>query len=238
MVDEVALWQRQPCPRCKKSSQFYCTKCLVVVGNAPQVTIPALDLPVQIHIMFRDRWFKSTSVHAQLVAPNHVQIYQFPDEIPQYFCAENAVVVYPSPDATCLESLVTTTTTRIDHMIFIDSPWQQAKNITLHESLAHLPRVKLKNPPEYSAFWRYHGAGKGCVSTVEAIRWMLEEYNQVYELGYPSETYFEDMLFFFNLIRQQIERRGIPVDEAVKEQYRQMRFSARDRNQSANCSRT
>lgn len=45
-----------------------------------------------------------------------------------------------------------------------------------HPKLAHVRHVKLRHPPAVSRFWRYHNAGHGCVSTIEALTLLFQEY--------------------------------------------------------------
>jgi hypothetical protein len=37
-------------------------------------------------------------------------------------------------------------------------------------------RIRIGNPPTNSAYWRWHHAGDGCVSTIEATYFVLLEY--------------------------------------------------------------
>jgi hypothetical protein len=171
----LKTWKRQPCPKCKRSYQFYCPVCYVPVGTPEDVAVPELALPVQVHVWFHDKAKKSTAPHAKVLARGDVEIIPLPvnaevNPQPATYTRENTVVVYPTPDADTMTDLPREALEGIRNMVFIDSPWQKAPAILQDPALAGLRCVKLAKPPLESSFWRYHQAGAGCVSTIEGER--------------------------------------------------------------------
>ncbi|CAI5736115.1 unnamed protein product [Peronospora destructor] len=202
-------WQRVPCTSCQRSYKFYCPKCNIPLGVPEKVTVPLLTLPLCIHLWFQDKIKKSTAPHAKVLAPQDVEIIPYPlvnDSTTLIkYTRENAVVVYPSFEAETLDEISSEELRDFRTLIFIDCPWQKAPVIIKDPVLAHLRHVKLAQPPKESHFWRYHKAGAGCVSTIEAIQLMLEEYTAAAKkaaitLPEGSETtQLSDLLFFFKL---------------------------------------
>lgn len=213
-------WSRTLCEQCGRSCKFYCPYCIQVVGKRKDVMVPQVELPIQVDIIFQDAIKKSTAIHAKLLAPKQVAIHTYPNEIPA-FNPNDTVIVYPSEDATVLAELPQLD--QIKHLVLIDSPWQKSRAIIMNEKLASLPRVKLKRPPSHSNFWRYHSEGEGCVSTIEAIECIVQEYCDARETRFES-----NLLFFFDLLGSYIRKRRenepeIPMDEQVKAKYRRLR---------------
>ncbi|CAI5705382.1 unnamed protein product [Peronospora effusa] len=202
-------WQRLPCTSCHRSYKFYCPKCNIPLGVPKNVTVPSLKLPLRIDIWFQDKIKKSTAPHAKVLAPQDVEIIPYPlvndsTNLIKY-TRNNAVVVYPSFEAETMDEISSNELRNLRTLIFIDCPWQKASVIIKDPTLANLRHVKLAHPPKESNFWRYHKAGAGCVSTIEAIQLMLEEYTAAAEkaaitLPKGSETtQLSDLLFFFKL---------------------------------------
>ncbi|CAI5728929.1 unnamed protein product [Hyaloperonospora brassicae] len=240
-TERLEAWQRLPCTSCQRSYKFYCPKCNIPLGAPEDVTVPALTLPLQVHVWFQDKIKKSTAPHAKVLAPQDVEILPYPvakdlaDRL--QYTRESAVVVYPSFAAETLDEMSTEELQAIRTLIFIDCPWQKAPVIMTDDAIAHLRHVKLARPPQESNFWRYHKAGAGCVSTIEAIHLMLEEYTAAAKtrsmsLREGSEiTQLSDLLFFFKLqftrIVEHCEKetdveRKPPMDADEKERRRLM----------------
>ncbi|CAH0476695.1 unnamed protein product [Peronospora belbahrii] len=243
MSDELAAWQRIPCTSCERSYKFYCPKCNIPLGVPSNVTVPLLTLPLHIHVWFQDKIKKSTAPHAKILAPQDVEIIPYPpvsqdrDNSISY-TYKNAVVVYPSFEAKTLDEITIEELRDIRTLIFIDCPWQKAPAIMTDNAINKLRHVKLAQPPRDSNFWRYHKAGAGCVSTIEAIHLMLEEYTAAAKkaaITLPegsATTQLPDLLFFFKLqftrITKQFEseadpeKKKLPMDADEKERRRQM----------------
>ncbi|OQR85352.1 hypothetical protein ACHHYP_11913 [Achlya hypogyna] len=226
----ISGWSRAVCPNCKKSNKFYCATCFVPIGAPNGVAVPRIRLPVKVDILFHDKIKKSTAPQGKVVAPDDIEIIQFPyaeGKAPAYDAAK-AVVVYPSNDALVLDDLEDID--QIETLIFIDCPWQKGPTILNHPSVAHLRAVKLAKPPLHSKFWRYHSSGEGCISTIEAVYLMLEEYLTALQKRNLTPSMTDPvggLLYFFNIVHdvilethktdpnRQLER--APMSEAAKE---------------------
>lgn len=91
------------------------------------------------------------------------------EELPNYESMNrqsngSVYLLYPDETSVPLSSV----TTDISTLVVLDCTWQRRKPSTL-PFLACLPRVHLSSPPEESRFWRWHSAGPGMVSTIEAL---------------------------------------------------------------------
>eukprot|EP00592_Proboscia_alata_P011498 CAMPEP_0194387016 /NCGR_PEP_ID=MMETSP0174-20130528/89633_1 /TAXON_ID=216777 /ORGANISM="Proboscia alata, Strain PI-D3" /LENGTH=256 /DNA_ID=CAMNT_0039176731 /DNA_START=284 /DNA_END=1054 /DNA_ORIENTATION=+ len=58
---------------------------------------------------------------------------------------------------------------KIHRLVALDCKWTQPGLNQSRASLSKLPKVHLTNPPSQSQFWRWHNAGDGMLSTIEAI---------------------------------------------------------------------
>ncbi|KAF0718534.1 Aste57867_1636 [Aphanomyces stellatus] len=226
-------WTRVECPGCKKSCKYYCAKCFLPLGAPANVNVPHIRLPLKIDIVFQDKLKKSTAPHGKVVAPEDIQIvpYPFPESTPPHYDVKKAVVVYPSNDAAVINELEDLES--LETLIFIDCPWQKAPSILNDPVLSHLRCVKLANPPLESKFWRYHSSGKGCISTIEAVHLLLDEYVVARPSAAHASTDISQLLFFFQIVHdtikhthetdpnRQVER--APMSEAEKERQRLMR---------------
>jgi DTW domain-containing protein YfiP len=163
-------WSRELCPACGRKFMFYCPLCCRLLG-APRA-VPNVALPVDVDIVFHDNRQKSTAIHAKILAESAVRICQYPDDVPNYEPG-TAVVLYPAADATPIAKLGESLK-RVTRVILIDSAWKKSKSIIEDSRLKHLQRVSLSSPPSKSMFWRYHGAGDGCISSIEG-EWALAD---------------------------------------------------------------
>ena len=153
------------------------------------------------------------------------------------FHAGNAAVLFPSDDAIPICDF---DTSKLEHLILVDSTWRFYKTVLNHRDLKGLPRVKLSAPPK-TRFWRPAKNGKEQhLSSIEALKIASEEI--CLQKSKESGT-FEDLLFFFNLIHAKIkhehyrnpenEKRALPLPftEDYKVQHRAKRSrAARERN--------
>ncbi|XP_032663098.1 DTW domain-containing protein 1 [Odontomachus brunneus] len=181
---------RMPCERCFASRKYFCYHCYLPVID--QTYFPRVKLPIKIDIVKHRREIagKSTAIHAAILAPEDVKIYTYP-QIPE-IDKEETILIFPSKTAIRVEDLFMrektnneesqnpTTTERINTVlpikraIFIDSTWQQTKEIYKDTRLNGLRCVVLKS--RISQFWRNQ---KNCprwyLATIEAIHQFLVE---------------------------------------------------------------
>lgn len=262
-------WSRQPCPSCGRKCIFYCTACFLPVGAPKDAAVPRLKLPLQISIIFFDKIKKSTGVHARILAPESVELMQYPRQLPSLL-PESTVVAFPAEDASTFEAMSLSELNSIERLVLIDTPWRKAKGILARDPrLAAARCVKLALPPSQSRFWRYHNEASGCVSTIEALHALLSEYDAAKHrvardigkvrpapgmatenrsaihtstsasiptstgnpcssstgVSAPAPSRWDRLLFFFELIREQISaqhkasgdpRKPLPFEEAHK----------------------
>lgn len=94
---------RFQCSGCKRSRKFFCYSCS---KPKPDSVPPHVKLPFKIDIIKHKRELvgKSTSCHAKLIAPEDVEIYEYP-EIPDYKDEEGVVLIFVSPTAIDIRTL-------------------------------------------------------------------------------------------------------------------------------------
>nr|CCA27733.1 conserved hypothetical protein [Albugo laibachii Nc14] len=228
------VWQRETCAICNTSCKFYCPTCCIPMNAPPNLTVPKIDLPLQVYIYFRDKVKKSTAPHAKVIAPRHSHIIPMTttSEFPA-FDATKTLVVYPTNTAENLFQLNAADLSKIENLVFIDSSWKKAPSVLQHSSLSNLRCVKLAHPPAQSKFWRYHEAGEGCISTIEAIEMMLQEYLLAISTANInldtsiSSSEISKLLFIFKQIYSTIaskhEHDILPMHEQSKENRRRHR---------------
>ena len=87
-------------------------------GCAPRVL-----LPVKVDIIFHDKREKSTGLHAKVLSPDMVNIFDYPDHVPRYDEVEEeiTVVLYPSERAVPLATFEREHA--ITRIVLIDSAW-------------------------------------------------------------------------------------------------------------------
>jgi len=105
------------------------------------------------------------------------------EKIPVYSGQEGIYLLFPSPG----ESIpISSVTGRIEKLVVLDCKWTRTSS-RLHESLRDLPKVHLTKPPIESFSWRWHDAGKGMVTTIEAVYCSAWEIFQYYIQKWESE---------------------------------------------------
>lgn len=70
----------------------------------------------------------------------------------------------------------------------IDSKWNNAGAIVGDPKLQKLNHVKIEYLPNESKFWRWQTKGEGCLSTIEALYYILKEYEETVHLSSASVT--------------------------------------------------
>jgi hypothetical protein len=70
---------------------------------------------------------------------------------------------------------------KVKTLIVLDCKWTKSGVWRRSDRLRRIPKVHLSNPPKVSHFWRWHNAGPGMMSTIEAIYYAsLEVYRSRY----------------------------------------------------------
>ncbi|KAL0480972.1 hypothetical protein AKO1_013594 [Acrasis kona] len=189
-LDELDSLERATCAHCNKARRYYCYTCMKPMGNStPQIQLPMKTVILQHP---KEKKGKSTAIHAKIIAPEWVEIYQYP-EVPDYINENNAVLLYPGKHAITVPELVEKNKERsennkIEYVVFIDSTWQQSKCIFRDEKVAKLPCVKIAD--QKTLFWRYQSFGDSFLATIEAIFYFFKEFNN-------ESHQFDDLLYFY-----------------------------------------
>jgi hypothetical protein len=95
------------------------------------------------------------------------------DEIPKYRDSDDSIfLLFPSPGVSVpLESVAS----KVSTLVVLDCKWTKSKLCRTDEDLSSLPKVHLSSPPEKSFYWRWHNAGPGMLSSIEAIYYAAVE---------------------------------------------------------------
>jgi DTW domain-containing protein YfiP len=243
---------RLRCPSCHGSRTIYCPDCLelfVPKEDWPESVISGtLQLPFQLDILMDDRKASSTGVQVATILKaaglfENFRIYDLTDEnesIPDYDNEANeedggTYLLFPDVSSVPLSSVLTTS--NIKRIIVLDCKWTKFSKtlaLPLHKALANIPRIHLDEPPPTSFYWRWHNAGDGAVSTVEAIYYAACQF-QAFSNS-PTQTSpraFLDLFWLFRLQRNIIasryeeekssNSRSVPFSKEGKEFQRELR---------------
>jgi DTW domain len=242
-LEEQSRWGRIQC--CGSSRSIYCSECyqLLVPRSYWPVDLLADDdekdddvsrstiLPFHLHVLLHDRRKSATGLHAAVLdkaTQKHHQVVTVVDmerrePIPEYKENDGTYLLFPSSDSLPL----TLVAPKLKRLVVLDCKWTHS-SIRDHESILNLPKVHLTNPPDESHYWRWHNAGPGMLSTMEAVYVAAKE---VYTTLPSSERKTDSLslLWIFALQRASIlrhtkaEQREAPFTHAGKEEQRAMR---------------
>ena len=203
---------------CESSCSLYCNRCcsLLVRGDALPIPISLrrriimtqdmhskeerpLRLPFNLHIVLDDRRKSATGLHAVALLNggtttkddgNEVQLIDVTDNdmIPRYQEQEDAASTYllfPCPgESIPLESVASKART----LVVLDCKWTKSSICRTDNSLSKLQKVHLSSPPKDSNSWRWHNAGPGRISTIEAIYYAAFEVWQIKKQQQSKDT--------------------------------------------------
>lgn len=198
--------QRATC--CGVSQSLYCSNCCQLL--IPEEELPlslrgnkSIQLPFEILILLTDLRNKATGLHAAALCSNTRQVTLL--ELSDDLCydgkalkdddVETTFVLFPDKDSIPIVSVAA----RIQKLIVLDCKWTRTKNSgKCLPELSKYQKVHLSTPPEESHFWRWHNAGEGMLSTIEAIfyaSWEVSEYHQ------NQNSILIDLLYIFGIQR-------------------------------------
>lgn len=194
------LTTRQHCPKCNASRKYFCYDCFLPLGDVP---VPKLELPIICDILYYagELKSKSTAVHAKILAPDHVNFIEYPENLPDWN-PEETVLLYPSPDAVSAKDL---DFSKIKRVVFVDSQWHATHRILRDERVQELKHVKIMNYKTF--FWRWQHEGEDCLATIEAIYYFYKEYQEGLKKKYDGE--YDDLLYYFAFFHKMIQDRCI-----------------------------
>ncbi|KAK9718167.1 hypothetical protein K7432_005710 [Basidiobolus ranarum] len=191
-----ACQTREKCPNCQKSVKYFCYKCFQVVGCSKD-QIPKVKLPFKLEVIKHqaERDGKSTAIHAKIVAPEDVEIYTFPQDLPDLTNLEDTLLLFPTKDAKSLSEIPKESFSRV---IVVDGTWKQASSI-LH-NIPELSKIrKVKIPTQTTTFWRYQNCDSTHLATIEAIYYLYKEYALAQQSASQAvyDGRYDDLLFYY-----------------------------------------
>ena len=228
---------------CDSSRSFYCCECCKIC--IPEESLPTpifegyLRFPFDIDIILDAKERKTSATGIQLFAlakalqsrreklnlPKAEKSVVLHDlgktDVPDYRSEENVYVLFPSKNSVPISSVSPA------KLVVLDIKWSSL-GVNYHDNIACLPKVHLDSPPPQSYFWRWHNAGKGMLSTIEATYCATLE---VTRESWPSHERDDlvHMLWLFALqrsvihVRSEMEKRLLPFTEEGKESRRILR---------------
>ena len=179
-ADSSSSWRRARC--CNgKSYCYFCPFCYMALGVPDGAAVPRLRLPLRVSVLLRDGRQRSTSLHAKVLAPDDVDVFDcFEDEggVPDFDPART-VVALPSEEACTWAELQGLES--VDHLVLLCSPWQQAHRLAALRQVKQLRHVRIAGTGLGSGFWRIPphdaGAAGSHLSTIEALVHLVREYS-------------------------------------------------------------
>lgn len=222
-----------------------------------------LRLPFDMHIILDDRRGSATGLHAiallnrdeatskhsyDLGSVTLIDI-ESGDSLPNYSrCDQSCVpenststeidkqsdttfLLFPAPgESVPIESVAC----QIKTLVVLDCKWTKSSLYRKNADLSKLRKVHLSKPPTTTFYWRWHNAGVGCVSTIEAIYYAamevseqkfrksltLEDQNTSMTDHLADKNNLVHLLWLFGHQRaatfQAAERNGIPAPGSVE----------------------
>lgn len=130
------------------------------------------------------------------------------DDIPSYSGAESSAtyLLFPGPNSQPISSLLDANgPSSLKRLVVLDCKWSKSST-RFHPCIANLPRVHLDRATKRSFYWRWHNAGEGMLSTIEAV------YYSAWEVATVRDDFTDEdrdnlvqLLWIFGLQRQIIQ---------------------------------
>jgi hypothetical protein len=232
-LEEQTRFGRIKC--CNVSRSLYCCECysLLVPQSHWPLKLQTSDakstlLPFNLCVVLHDRRKSATGLHAAVLdkanQTHQVTVVDIErgEPMPQFKANDGTYLLFPSPDSVPLASAATSIST----LVVLDCKWTRSSSRD-HASISNLPKVHLTNPPVESSYWRWHNAGSGMLSTMEAVYVAAKEVSTALSIGEDSD--YLALLWLFALQRAailrhtQVQLREPPFTDAGKEEQRALR---------------
>lgn len=188
------------CPSCGRRRSIYCCTCVqFVMKEGRQIEFPRLFLPLHVDILkhVSELESKSTALHAKLLAPDHVTLHSYPDQLmrlEEHLKSSACVLLFPTNDSIPMNQI---DWSNIKRFIVLDGTWNQVRGMSLHPILQKLPRIHIENAE--TLFWRSNGRGKedrpDLLATIEAIYHFFHQH-AIITIGH-YEGQYDNLLFLF-----------------------------------------
>ncbi|KAJ3432461.1 dtw domain-containing protein [Anaeramoeba flamelloides] len=201
---------RKKCPNCERTCKFYCPHCFTIVNEINK--IPQLTLPLKTYIVHhpKEKVSKSTAIHAKVLAPESVEIIEFPlgldalvenSENDQAFDLNSTLLLFPSEESKPISEV---DWGKIKNVVFIDSTWLQTRRILRDPRIKNLPKIQIN--AHKTRFWRHQKVSDYCLATIEAIYFFFKEFVAHKNNG-KYEGQVDNLLFFFEYTFQLIQKK-------------------------------
>jgi hypothetical protein len=223
LVEGAAV--RIRCPTCNASVSLYCSSCCQIMVPREKwpktITDGSIRVPFDIDIIVDDRRTASTGIHVPAIlssgghdskpvltnnAAPRIRLFdrEISDDIPDYDKERNTFLLFPGGNSLPISSVARTCT--IERIVVLDCRWNHASG-RMHPSVQKMQRVHLNCSLKQSYFWRWHNAGEGMISTVEAIYMCAWEVAKVLQWDSQERHKLVYLLWLFGLQREVIRRK-------------------------------
>ena len=174
---------RTECPTCSLKMKFYCTSCSKHILKHNE--IPNVNLPMDIYIVkhLKEKREKSSAYPCIFLSDNF-KLSEQPgkfawSDIKELKITEQGhnYVLYPHKDARLIKDLPKEELKSIKSIKIVDCTWAQA-NSMMKKIPENVNFLKLED--YQTTFWRYQWHDDKCLVTVEAIYYLLKEFDEVY----------------------------------------------------------
>lgn len=231
--------ERVHCEGCYSSRHLYCPTCLSILVPKSQWprSLEFLRLPFDIDIILDDRRASSTGVQTFTMlsavgasAGSRLFDLEQGDGLPEYADGDGTFLLFPDNTSESLSKVLEHEP--IHRLVLLDCKWQRVGK-RHSKLLSRLRKVHLDQPPSLSLYWRWHNAGNGMLSSIEALyyaAWETAECRQ-----WTDREPLTGLFWLFALQRALIDRdydaqgkhaalgRPSPVTEDGKEFQRSLR---------------
>ena len=193
---------------CGSSRSLYCTECysLIIPKDEWPTSIKnsELKLPFNVTCILDDRRKSSTGLHLPVLlrASGHGDQISIADldrgEVPSICDMDSTYLLFPQKG---VSKPLSSVADKVKNLVVLDCKWTSSQFSRELPVIQDLPKVHLTTPPKESFYWRWHNAGQGMLSTLEAIYFASMELKQIKEKNDEKENHMLDLLWLFGIQR-------------------------------------
>ena len=215
---------KENCPECLKKIKFYCTSCSKCILK--QTELPKITLPIDIHIVKHTKEKRNKSSAYPLIflskqfKLNEQEGRFLWKDVEDLKMSEKGhnYVLYPHKSARLVKDMSQEELEGIKSIKIIDCTWNQTK--AMMEKIPENTNF-IKQEGYETTFWRYQWHDDKCLATVEAIYYLLKEYDEACtELCKKDENLtLDNILFFYFLQYQQIKKNDRIMNYTKNKEY-------------------
>ncbi|KAJ3152661.1 DTW domain-containing protein 1 [Geranomyces michiganensis] len=203
---------RSVCPSCNKSRKLFCPACAISLPPAP---LPPANVQLPLNVIIyrdpRETEGKTTSAHAGILAPKHVQIKVENivtvnpgdvSSITQLANPEKILLLFPSAKSLPLSEVPNLHS--YDRLIVLDGTWKQGR--AMAGAIASLPFQHVRIAERQTMFWRYQPWGPTHLSTIEATYYFFRDYFAATATTTEYDGRYDNLLFYFKIQWETIQQ--------------------------------